>query len=406
MFNRREFLKTSSLLALAPTVPVFLARTAGATTAAKDNRVLVVVQLDGGNDALNTVVPFADPDYIRLRPNLGISQNDVIRLNDTLGLHPALRPLERLMDAGHLAVVPGVGYPNPSRSHFTGMAVWHTALLDPADHTGYGWLGRALDSSSGSSCAVHGSVPNALRGRRSRAMALLDLQEMFLANTAVSRDVPSNADTDNLLAFIRRQAADGYATADQIAELVRQSQEGSYPSTGLARRLQLVGRLLRANLGARVLYAVQSGYDTHSGQRFTHRGLLEDFAGAVAAFFTDLRAAGLADRVALLAFSEFGRTIQENASGGTDHGTAGCVFLAGPGVKGGVCGAMPSLTDLDNGEPRMTTDFRRVYATVLEDWLGLSGRDVLGGQFERVGLFLGGRRHKGRCAGPGCRGPE
>ena len=168
MFNRREFLKASSLLALAPTVPIFLARTAAATTAAKDTRVLVVVQLDGGNDALNTVVPFADPNYIRLRPTLGISQNDVIRLNDTMGLHPALRPLERLMDAGHLAVVPGVGYPNPSRSHFTGMAVWHTARLDRAEHTSYGWIGRALDPANATGCAVHPSAPQALRGRRSR----------------------------------------------------------------------------------------------------------------------------------------------------------------------------------------------------------------------------------------------
>src|SRR6202171_48329 len=181
MLNRRDFLRASSLLALAPTVPMFLARTAAASTAAKDNRVLVVVQLDGGNDALNTVVPHADPNYARLRPTLAVRRNDLVTLNDALGLHSALRPLGRLPEAGQLAVVPGVGYPTPSRSHFTGMAVWHTARLDPADHTGYGWLGRALDPASGSAYAVHGSVPGALRGRRSRAITLLSTEEMVIA---------------------------------------------------------------------------------------------------------------------------------------------------------------------------------------------------------------------------------
>ena len=389
MLDRRDFLRASSLLALAPTVPVFLARTAAATTIAKDGRVLVVVQLDGGNDALNTVVPHADPNYARLRPTLAARPSDLIRLNDTLGMHSALRPLNGILEAGQLAFVPGVGYPNPSRSHFTGMAVWHTARLDSAEHTGYGWLGRALDPAAASSYAVHGSVPGALRGRRSRAITLLSTEEMLLASAAVAGNAtgPEPAHADGALAFVRRQALDGYATSDRLAALAQGTEAGRYPSTGLAQRLQLVGRLLRSTLGARVFYTVQGGYDTHAGQRFAHSTLLGEFAGALAAFFTDLRAAGLAERVVLMAFSEFGRTIRENASAGTDHGTAGCVFLAGPGVRGGVCGLMPSLTELDQGEPRMTTDFRRVYATVLEDWLGLGSRDILNGPFERIPLF-------------------
>jgi uncharacterized protein (DUF1501 family) len=387
MFNRREFLKASSLIALAPTVPMFLARTAAAGPAGRDNRVLVVVQLDGGNDALNTVVPFADPNYGRLRPNLALATDRLVRLNDSVGLHPALRPLGGLLEAGQLAVVPGVGYPNPSRSHFTGMAVWHTARLDTADHTGYGWLGRALDPSSGSSCAVHGSVPAALRGRRSRAITLMSIEEMRLDNTATAGHATGSQSADDMLAFVRRQALDGYATADQLTALVRDSDGNRYPSSGLARRLQVVSRLLKTNYGARIFYTEQAGYDTHYTQRLAHANLLGEFAEAVAAFFDDMRSAKIADRVALLAFSEFGRTIRENASAGTDHGTAGCVFLAGPGVRGGVCGVMPSLTDLEQGEPRMTTDFRRVYATVLEDWLGVAPRDVLSGSFNQVELF-------------------
>jgi uncharacterized protein (DUF1501 family) len=386
MLNRRDFLKASSLLALAPTVPVFLARTASASAPAKDARVLVVVQLDGGNDALNTVVSHADSNYARLRPALALKRSDLVHLTDDLGLHSALKPLGGLLEAGHLAVVPGVGYPNPSRSHFTGMAVWHTARLDPADHAGYGWLGRALDPPSGLSYALHTGVPGALRGRRSRAITMLSIEEMLLPpNIGFRPDQPSGS--DSLLAFVRRQALDGHATSERLATLAQGTDAGRYPSSELAQRLQLVARLMRANLNARVYYTVQGGYDTHAGQRFAHAGLLGDFALAVAAFFTDLSAAGLAERVCLLAFSEFGRTIRENASAGTDHGTAGCVFLTGPGVKGGVCGSVPSLTELEQGEPRMTTDFRRVYATVLDNWLGIGSRDVLSSQFEPVGLF-------------------
>ena len=387
MLTRRDFLKRSSLLALAPTVPAFLARTAAAGEAARDRRVLVVVQLDGGNDALNTVVPFADPNYARLRPTLAQPRADLVRLDGVLGLHSALRPLDRLLQAGHLAVVPGVGYPNPSRSHFTGMAVWHSARVSPADHAGYGWLGRALDPSSGSSCAVHASVPGALRGRRSRALTLTRIEEMLLADGAAAPAATGPESADSLLAFVTRQTLDGHAAAAQLATSLRGRTATGYPSSGLAQRLQLVSSLLKANVGARVLYTVQGGYDTHAAQRFTHATLLGELAGAVAAFFTDLGEAGLAERVALLAFSEFGRTIRENGSAGTDHGSAGCVFLAGPGVRGGVCGAMPSLTELELGEPRMTTDFRCVYASVLEDWLGLDARAVLGAAFERLPLI-------------------
>jgi uncharacterized protein (DUF1501 family) len=388
--TRRDFLKSSSLLALAPTVPVFLARSALAGAAGRDRRVLVVVQLDGGNDTLNTVVPFANPAYAALRPTLALARNNLVRLNDSLGLHPALGgAFGRLLEAGHLAIVPGVGYPNPSRSHFRGMAIWHTARFDPEDHGGYGWLGRALDPSGGSSCAVHGSIPGALRGRRSRALGLTSIDEMLLADGAAVRRAVGPEPADSLLAYVRRQALDGYSAAEQIVAPVSGREVASYPPSGLGGNLQLVARLLRANLPARVFYAVQSGYDTHVRQAPTHLGLLNEFAGAVAAFFADLQGARLADRVVLLAFSEFGRTIRENSAGGTDHGTAGCVFLAGPGVRGGVCGTMPSLTNLDDGEPHMTTDFRQVYATLLQDWLGIAAEEVVGGRFARLPLLRG-----------------
>jgi uncharacterized protein (DUF1501 family) len=389
MLSRRSFLQ-SSLLALSPTVPVFIARTAQAADKGKDQRILVIVQLDGGNDALNTVIPYADPSYARLRPTLEVEKKNVVKVTDEVGLHPALRPLDKLLQSGELAVLPGVGYPNPNRSHFASMAIWHTARFDPEERAGYGWLGRALDPSEGSSYVISSAVPRAVRGRRSTAVALSRLDDVMLSDPFSARKaagVKGNSSND-LLEYIRRQTVDAHATGEKLAKLAS-VQGGKSPQTGLALRLQLISRLLKSDLGSRVFYTIQGGFDTHASQRFTHAGLLAEFAEAAAAFFDDLKESKLAERVALLVFSEFGRTIKENGSGGTDHGTAGAVFLAGPGVKGGLVGKMPSLTDLSGGEPRMTTDFRRIYAAVLSDWLGLPARDALGGKFDRLALFKG-----------------
>ena len=386
MLTRRSFLRSSSLLALAPTVPAFLTRTARAAGPDKDGRVLVVVQLDGGNDGLNTLVPLGNDTYQKLRPRLKVTEKDTLKLGDGFGLHPSMRSLDKLVQAGHLLAMPGVGYPNPNRSHFESMAIWQTARTDPEEYKGYGWLGRALDLAGGDSYTITNDVPRTLRGRRSAAIALTRLEDLMLADAGTVRDAAGPEAQQDLLAFVRRHAVDGTAAAEKMAALAKGSDEARYPGTGLAERLKLVSRLLKADLGTRVFYTTQGGYDTHATQQFTHANLLSEFAGAVAAFFADLQTAKLADRVTLLAFSEFGRTIKENGSGGTDHGTAGVVFLAGPHVKGGMAGTLPSLTDLDAGEPKMTTDFRRVYATLLADWLGVKG-DVLGGTYEPLKLL-------------------
>jgi uncharacterized protein (DUF1501 family) len=383
--NRRDFLKSSSLLALASVVPVFVARTARAAEPNKDGRILVVVQLDGGNDALNTVVPHADAEYEKLRPKLKIAAKNVVPLSDSLGLHPSLKPLDKLLQANHLTVIPGVGYPNPNRSHFESMAIWHTARFDPEERKGYGWLGRALDP-EGTSYMIGGAVPTALRGRRSTAVALSRVEEVLLADPRFSQPTPGGGADEDLLSFVRRQAVDAEVASGKLAKLTG-GDDSRYPGTGLASRLKLVARLLKSDLGARVFYTSQGSYDTHASQQFTHANLLSEFAGAVAAFFEDMTSAKLADRVTLLAFSEFGRTIKENGSVGTDHGTAGVVFLAGGGIKGGVAGTMPSLTELEKGEPKMTTDFRSVYATVLQDWMSLPTEAALAGTYDRLPLF-------------------
>jgi uncharacterized protein (DUF1501 family) len=396
MFTRRDFLKSSSLLALAPTVPGFLARTARAAAPDRDRRVLVVLQLDGGNDGLNTLVPFADPEYAKLRPNLKQDPKRLIKLNDAVGLHPSLAGFGKLHEHGQLSIIPGVGYPNPNRSHFRSMAIWHTARFDPEEHSGQGWLGRALDDgprpSDGSPSAFllgDDQPPVALRGRKCVAAALNRPEDYALYNDGSAAAAGGQSSTaDDLAAFVRRSTLDAYATADRLATATPAC-DATYPATSLGRRMQLIARLLRADLGARVYYTIQGGYDTHAAQTFAHANLLSEMSGALQAFFADLAAAKLADRVTLLAFSEFGRTIKENASTGTDHGTAAPVFLAGPAVRAGVTGTMPSLTELVEGEPKMTTDFRRVYATVLEDWLGLPSATAAGGDFERLPLFRG-----------------
>jgi uncharacterized protein (DUF1501 family) len=393
MLSRRDFLKRSSLIALAPTIPGFLARTARAAAPPRDGRVLVVLELNGGNDGINTVVPFADEGYARHRKTLRVPKDHLVKVNDHVGLHPSLQAFGKLLDAGQLVLAQGVSYPNPSRSHFQSMATWHTARLDPEEHKGPGWLGRGLDAAGkGASALLVGSSqpPVAIRGRRSIASAIERMEDFSLAagadpRQALAKDEPA----DDLAAFVQRSMLDAYATADRLHQVAGGTEDTRYPSSGLASRLRLIAQLLKAGLEPRVFYTLQSGYDTHSAQLFAHSDLLLDLSTALKAFLDDLAAARLADRVVVLLFSEFGRTVSENGSGGTDHGTAGPVFLAGPGVKGGVVGATPSLLDLDpkHGDLRRSLDFRQVYATVLEDWLGLPGGEALGGTFERLPLF-------------------
>lgn len=232
-----------------------------------------------------------------------------------------------------------------------------------------------------------GETPQAVRGRRAAAVSLTRADDLILTDPdAVKAAIDTPDQADDLLAFVRRQAADATAGAARVAAVTRARSDAAYLATALGQQLQLVARLLKSGSAARVYYSAQGGYDTHAQQAFAHANLLAEFTGAVAAFFADLTAAKTADRVALLAFSEFGRTIRENGSAGTDHGTAGYAFLAGPGVTGGVHGAAPSLTNLADGEPKMTTDFRQVYTAALTDWLCLPTAG-LGGPFAPVKLF-------------------
>jgi uncharacterized protein (DUF1501 family) len=408
MFTRRAFLRTSlqtsTLVALAPTLPGFLARTARAAAPQRDGHVLVVIQLDGGNDGINTVVPFADAGYARHRKHLRLPVDRLYKISREVGLHPAMGDAAKLLESGRLAIVQGVGYPNPSRSHFKSMAIWHSAnvnlpkedVVDAESKAVYGWIGRALDEgrrpadgSPGATFIGTGALPAALRSRRSVASTLTRPEDSVLNLKTRPAAGPAERGKD-LASFVRRSTLDAYATSERMAQVLRAEDKGaSYPATGLAGRLRVIARLLKGGGGTRIFYTSQGSYDTHYVQLTPHADLLSELSGAMKAFLDDLAAAKLAERVVVLCFSEFGRRVAENGSQGTDHGTAGPVFVAGPAVRAGLIGATPPLLDLEDGDLKLSADFRRVYATLLANWLDLPTRPALGGDFEPLPLFRG-----------------
>jgi uncharacterized protein (DUF1501 family) len=405
MITRRQFFATSgSLISTAPFVPTMLCRAAQAAQESRDDRVLVVIQLDGGNDGLNTVVPYADDAYARARPKLHVAAKDVHKLTDSLGLHPRMRAAKELYDDGLLSIVQGVGYPNPDRSHFRSMRIWQTASFDDAAHDAYGWLGRSLDrdaapESGGDTAAIYvgeEQVPVALWGRRSASASLSRIDDLSLTRKTQTLGILRNAEIDDaksdpsLRQFVTRQVLRAHAAADQLERqqvALSKSAASSYPDSALAARLRIVSQLLASGSPARVYYTVQGGYDTHAAQTFTHGQLLFELSQALKAFLDDLARSELGDRVVVLAFSEFGRRVAENGSLGTDHGAAGPVFLAGKTVRPGLFGQEPRLSDLDeSGDLKSSLDFRQVYATVLENWLRVRSEKTLGGQFDTLPL--------------------
>lgn len=388
MLNRRSLLKHSSLFALGPTVPAFLAQAAQAVADAKaSNRKLVIIQLDGGNDGINTVVPFADEGYAKHRKNLRIQSDRLLKINDQVGLHPAMRGARELLDDGQLAIVQGVGYPNPNRSHFRSMAIWHTARFHESEHNDYGWAGRALDGAKRQAGANaiyvgHEKIPIALRGRRCIATSLLNADDL---NIRLPVDTSSSqsfaADTD-ITAFVNRTVTNAYVTSAELEAAAKApANDARYPDTRLGHRMKLIAQLIKTDQPTHIYYTSQAGYDTHSIQIPAHFRLLSELSSAVKAFIDDVSASGLSGDVVLMTFSEFGRRVSENGSIGTDHGTAGPVFLAGRPIQAGLHGTTPSMTNLEDGDLRMNVDFRSVYHDLLTNWLELPSSGVLGDEF-------------------------
>jgi uncharacterized protein (DUF1501 family) len=417
--TRRELLRLglggSALLACGPTVPTFLVRSALALADAPNRdaggrgreRILVVIQLDGGNDGLNTIVPHGDDIYHKSRPRLAIKAKDVKPIDDHVGLHPSLDGFAKLREEGRLAIVQSVGYPNPNRSHFESMAIWQTARLHPGQQEP-GWLTRAIDAGhtapGGDAPALHiaaEALPQALRGGRSvipsvatadplrRRLGVPEPDGAKEQRAALDQIASHSGNRENpLLQFMSRSAVTSYASSARLeAALPDDGTAEDSDAYGLTQRLRLIARMIRAGLSTSIYYTQLGGFDTHADQLNQHSSQLLELSRSVQSFLTELDRSDHGDRVTVLIFSEFGRRLRENASQGTDHGTAAPVFLIGRPVHGGLHGPYPNLTHLKDDDPVHAIDFRRVYATVLERWLKLPAESSLGATFELLPLF-------------------
>jgi len=419
------------------TLPVFLEKTFFAldavaadaltqTATGKDGTILVVLQMAGGNDGLNMVVPYADDIYYRSRPKLGLPADKVLKLNSYAGLNGKLTGLKALFDEGHLSVVQGVGYPNPNRSHFRSTEIWQTAS-DADRNESEGWLGRYFDNCCAGADPTVGvaigeempqafaaktptgitfSQPEQFRWRPSEKVeGRMSAEESFFRQLNGSDGgeetlltaseggsigaIPGKSKTDlSTIDFLQRTALDAQLSSDKILAIARKYESNvPYPQGRLAASLSMIARMIAGGLPTRVYYVSQGGFDTHAGQVNAHERLMGELNDALSAFATDLKQQGNFDRVLLITFSEFGRRLVENANGGTDHGAAAPMFIVGGAVKPGLFGKYPSLSDLDYGDLKFNTDFRSVYGTVLDKWLRAPSQVVLGRKFPALPII-------------------
>ncbi len=432
--TRREFLRTGLLGgSLCWTMPAFLSRTMQSLHAeadgaliqgvtGRDGNILVVLQLAGGNDGLNTVIPLGNDEYRKSRPTIGVPEASILKLDPQTGLHPSLSGLASAYQEGHLAVVQGVGYPNPNRSHFRSTEIWATAV-DSNKSSNTGWIGRYFDNAC-SGCdasvgiAMASQMPQALTasvpkgvlyqggggggkkknkksaGGKAQADGSMMMEEDDDAGQAGGSigmlNGPGNLGKLSALDFLERTEMDAKVSQQEIAQASSKAKNSvPYPGTRLGQNFAMVSRLIAGGMPTRIYYLSLGGFDTHTQQAGAHERLLKEMGDAVAAFLSDLKAQGNLGRVSLMTFSEFGRRVKENASGGTDHGAAAPMFLAGGGIKSGLLGQMPSLApqDLFDGDVKYNTDFRSVYATVLEKHLGVKSAGILRTQFPLLGAY-------------------
>ncbi|HVT91150.1 MAG TPA: DUF1501 domain-containing protein [Tepidisphaeraceae bacterium] len=406
--TRREMLKVGlgglSVVSLASTMPAFLAQfaraDAPATSPVSDDNILVVVQLSGGNDGLNTIIPVENDIYLKARPGIGIKQK-YHKLNDDFALNPGMGAFKELFDQGRLAIVNGCGYPNPNRSHFESMSIWHAA--DPVNGQQGGWLGHYLEHlqrGTGPLQAVNigTELPQALVNDVAPVPSIQSMDEYRLRTESSSsadsatigrmiRELNAAEKSSPALQFLSRTATNAIISSDQIRRVTgAYKPDVNYPEN-LGNRLKLIAQIIAGNFGTKLFYCDVSGFDTHANQLGTHEQVLSNVASSIRAFLADLDAKKLADKVVVMCFSEFGRRVAQNDSGGTDHGAAGPMFVVGNKVNGGLFGQYPSLDKLESGDLKYTTDFRRVYATLLDGWLNVDSPAVLQNRFEPIAML-------------------
>ncbi|NEW08255.1 DUF1501 domain-containing protein [Paenibacillus sp. SYP-B3998] len=365
-----------------------------------DDPVLVVVQLSGGNDGINTLIPYGQGVYFDARPTLGYKQSEVLALDHRVGLHPSLEGVAALYKQGKLAVVQGVGYPKPDHSHFRSMEIWQTAEPDKISHSG--WLARYVESSLRQSSNPLKAVQVGNSGSKafhSDTMSFpviqsLDTYHLIDSKTGIQeksrilkafQDMYGPQDQMEQLRITCQRGSDAYKSVEAIQALsANYSNAIEYPNSSFAKDLQLVSKLLAGKSGTRVFNVQLGGFDDHADEKVQHAKVLKQLDEGLTAFYKDMESQGLQDRVVVMTFSEFGRRVKENGSGGTDHGTAAPMFVLGGKVKGGLYGAYPNLSNLDNGDLKYEVDFRSVYSTIIENWLDGDAPGVLGKSYENL----------------------
>jgi len=408
--SRRDFLvRSAGFVTVSAMVPRWAVEGAKnfeeSVGSAYPGRTLVVLELMGGNDGLNTVIPYTDNAYPQVRARIGIPVSSVLQLDSKLGLNPQMTGIKSLWDAGRVALLEGVGYPNSSLSHFTGRDIWHTA--DPTLAQRNGWLGRWLDSSIGNNAnplvcaAVSNALPRTLLADKVSVPSFVSI-----ASYSYSTDGAYPGDKSNQINTFVAEAADKYEienTVEQISALsgvgISSSSTlqmvgtgyfsgGQYPAGSLGSGLQLIAEIINAGVGAQILYITYGGFDNHAGEDKDHDPLVKTVSDGIKALFDDLDAHGKSHNVLFMSWSEFGRRVQDNASLGTDHGTSAPHFVVGNAVKPGIYGTAPSLTQLDsNGNLLIQNDFRSYYGTILSDWLGADSAGILGQGWPNLGFL-------------------
>jgi uncharacterized protein (DUF1501 family) len=393
--SRRKFIQLSSLASASLMVPRFLKGFEFSPALKPGNKVLVILQLSGGNDGLNTIIPYRNDIYYKSRPLIGIKKENALALTDDVGINPAMKGIKQLYDDGHVTIINGVGYPEPNRSHFRSMDIWQSgSRADELVTTG--WIGRYLDNAC-TDCNTHSSLAIevddtlslAMKGDAKNAIAVKDIERFHNAATSgFFRKMTTHQDEHDaqLPGYLYKTLRETVSAADYIyAQNKMYATTQSYPNTEIGKQLKTIGSLIVSNAETKVYYVSHGSFDTHVNQKERQDKLFEQLDGAMSAFVADLKQNNRFDDVLVMTFSEFGRRVSQNASNGTDHGTASSMFLMGGGLKKpGLYNDIPSLTDLDDGDLKYNVDFKQVYATVLDNWLLADSRGILGKKYDKL----------------------
>jgi uncharacterized protein (DUF1501 family) len=397
-FKRKEFIQIGSLATASLLVPKFLKAFEGQQMVLPGNKVVVILQLSGGNDGLNTVIPVRNDLYYKARPKLGIAKNKALTVTDEVGLHPALTGFKELYDDGSLAILNNVGYPNPDRSHFRSMDIWHTASQS-TDYWTNGWVGRYLDSQCNGcdkptqAIELDDVLSLALKGENIKGIAVKDPRRLYgTANEKFFRDVMKNHKDEageQPVDYLYKTMAETLSSADYIFQQSKlHPTNAEYPKTDLGGSLKIIASLIYSEINTKVYYVSLGSFDTHINQDAQQQRLFTEMNDAVKAFVKDLKQQHRFEDVMLFTFSEFGRRVNQNASNGTDHGTANNMFLVSGGLKQkGVLNAMPDLSDLNEGDLKYNVDFKNVYATILNKWLKADDKSILMKQYEYLNFI-------------------